>query len=1197
MATGTSIFLSRTSVNYLDLSKRFIKRVNELMASSRIEKNSLTSSYPRRGGVGRAKRLSLRFQLLEERRLLAVDGASSLLSIDVENGLCRPAAEIGAMTNDSSGVSGDIVSAVAGAEVPTAPSDPIADAVDTIRPLPEGVGMIPLPPEQSVGNGAEPGGSGGGNGPEFGPSGGISTADTFRMHSRPGASKTIYLDFDGFVANGTTWNDSYGLSVINSPAYDPGGNGPSFTNAELLQIQEIWYRVAEDFAPFDVNVTTEEPPESDLVNTGNGDDRWGMRAVMTIDDWAACGCGGFAYIDSFNWDYNSPGATDTPTYIFNLFPSDVALAISHEVGHSLGLSHDGTTSAHPFQPNAAYYLGHGAFGDENAWGPIMGAPYTTNVVTWDRAEYVGANNGATDANYGSGPDDLAVITSQNGFGYRPDDAGNNQATAVEIEYGATNAFDPTLVDVAKFGVIETPSDVDVIKFSTGQGTIDLQINSYASQVWISDGAGGYVSTEEDSDLSFVGFWGDNNTSNLDVSASIYDSFGALIATSNPTGLSAGFNGLSLAAGTYYLVIDGVGFGSPTDSLSPSGYTDYGSLGQYYVTGTLVDVGGPLAVGTAPDIQFTSTADYLISVEYTDRDGVDVSTLDSSDIRVIGPNGYTDAAALVEIVDQSNLNRVTATYSISAPNGVWDSSANGTYTILLEGNQVADLDGEFGEAGVIGTFDVNVAPTIGPDQFGHIAYPVQYSFQDISTTGNFVLRGADEASLQITPGNGFSFSFYGTEYQSLYISSNGLLTFATPNSDYANTDLASEPLPATIAVLWDDLYALPADGVYWQLLGSGEQQDLIIQWETGYFGGSGHISFQAILSEQDNTICVNYRDLLGGHGQSDNGASATAGIKDVGPQGNEKLLINYDKIVDFGYIGSGRSFFIEKRNRPMTDVVLSNYSVAENLASGAVVGDLSTIDPDSDDSFTYELVAGDGDFDNSNFEIVGNQLRTLNAFDFEQQAAQLIRLRTTDTAGNEFERAVVINVVDLPELVSISVGDGTSQRSRVDQLTVTFENTISAEDGAFKVFHRGTGEEVAVTVSTSSNAQGQMLATLTFDGQYTRGNGALIDGNYLLVIDGSKVLRNGQGLDADQNGSSGDTVNFGAEESDQFFAFYGDTDGNRFINFLDLARFRGSYLQTSGSANYNRNLDFADDGIVNFLDLAQFRGRYLTSLDF
>ena len=119
-------------------------------------------------------------------------------------------------------------------------------------------------------------------GPGFGQT--ILPADTFFLHSRPTAKKTIYLDFDGFTARGTTWNTRNNIATIVSPAWDPDRNGPAFTNNELTEIQGAWQRVAADYAPFDVNVTTEDPGEANLVNTGGADDRWGIRVVITLTD-------------------------------------------------------------------------------------------------------------------------------------------------------------------------------------------------------------------------------------------------------------------------------------------------------------------------------------------------------------------------------------------------------------------------------------------------------------------------------------------------------------------------------------------------------------------------------------------------------------------------------------------------------------------------------------------------------------------------------------------------------------------------------------------------------------------------------------------------------------------------------------------------------------------------------------------------
>jgi len=221
-------------------------------------------------------------------------------------------------------------------------------AADTYTdPLGNLIGFIPKPPaidrsgdggsEIPSDGGPENGGSGG-SGSGSGPAGFLPLSDTFKLHSRPTATKTIYLDFDGFTARGTPWNAGRGRDPIISPAYDPDGNGAAFTDNELRNIQTIWQQVSGDFAPFDINVTTEDPGEAALVNTGGGDDRWGIRVVMTPDDFPAPGAGGVAYIGSFRWGYNQAGATDTPCYVFNSVPEQASLAVSHEVGHSLGLS-------------------------------------------------------------------------------------------------------------------------------------------------------------------------------------------------------------------------------------------------------------------------------------------------------------------------------------------------------------------------------------------------------------------------------------------------------------------------------------------------------------------------------------------------------------------------------------------------------------------------------------------------------------------------------------------------------------------------------------------------------------------------------------------------------------------------------------------------------------------------------------------
>src|SRR5205085_6005574 len=74
------------------------------------------------------------------------------------------------------------------------------------------------------------------------------------LNSLPGAKASIYLDFDGHSE--TSWGSFASASV---PVYDIDGDATTFSAGELTNIQQIWQQVAEDYAPFNVNVTTVQP--------------------------------------------------------------------------------------------------------------------------------------------------------------------------------------------------------------------------------------------------------------------------------------------------------------------------------------------------------------------------------------------------------------------------------------------------------------------------------------------------------------------------------------------------------------------------------------------------------------------------------------------------------------------------------------------------------------------------------------------------------------------------------------------------------------------------------------------------------------------------------------------------------------------------------------------------------------------------
>jgi hypothetical protein len=169
----------------------------------------------------------------------------------------------------------------------------------------------------------------------------------------------------------------------------------------------------------------------------------------------------------------------------------------------------------------------------------------------------------------------------------------------------------------------------------------------------------------------------------------------------------------------------------------------------------------------------------------------------------------------------------------------------------------------------------------------------------------------------------------------------------------------------------------------------------------------------------------------------------------------------------------------------TDIALSANSIAENNAVNDTIGTLSTTDPESADTHTYSLVAGTGDTDNASFNISGSALRAGVAFDFETKSSYSVRVRTTDSANNTFEKVFTITVTDVNETPSDTTPPVITLNGD-NPLTVLWGLTWIDDYSAFDA-----GDNAAVTVNRVNPVDTKVPGsyTVTYTASDSQGNAA------------------------------------------------------------------------------------------------------------
>ena len=349
----------------------------------------------------------------------------------------------------------------------------------------------------------------------------LTLANVTSLQSRPGAPKVLYIDYMAGSVSGTAWNiGNNAPPIINYENYTYDNDASTFSLIDLQSMYAGWAETAEDYAPFDVNVTTDLAVYNAATHLNKS------KIISTSTDWFQAG--GVAYVDVFglrNDDFYNIGWTFNKTF------SSMGMTNAHESGHQMGLSHDGVGSQD-------YYDGHGN------WGPVMGAPFGQDFVQWSNGSYPGANQLQND---------LTII--QGKLGLVADDHGDNNASSTQISTPEVDGF------ISPAGL---RNDIDVFNFRLANTqTINLTVRSLFQQANSNSG--------------------DNTAGGLNLSAQIElrDASNVLIQQKSPSSNAANndfsFSG-NLAAGTYYLSIQNQSY----DMNSSTGFVEYGNGGFYQI---------------------------------------------------------------------------------------------------------------------------------------------------------------------------------------------------------------------------------------------------------------------------------------------------------------------------------------------------------------------------------------------------------------------------------------------------------------------------------------------------------------------------------------------------------------------------------------------------------------------------------------
>ncbi len=226
------------------------------------------------------------------------------------------------------------------------------------------------------------------------------------------------------------------------------------------------------------------------------------------------------------------------------------------------------------------------------------------------------------------------------------------------------------------------------------------------------------------------------------------------------------------------------------------------------------------------------------------------TPDSFSYNMLSNNAVSDSL----IISNTSSNASTLSFTVETANSTFPEKAL-QLNIVPQSN---NTERNFGtKENPLEMGGISIKGSGGPDNFGYkwVDSDAQggpaYEWNDISTTGieatNWIATGTYSAKDEgyTTINMGMNFKFYGNVYSTVYVTSNGFLTFTLPSgSSFTNASIPGGSAPNNfIAPFWDDLDGKTTGKVFYKLDGS---KFTVQYFNWNKYTGTGVLNFQVVL---------------------------------------------------------------------------------------------------------------------------------------------------------------------------------------------------------------------------------------------------------------------------------------------------------------------------------------------------------------